>query len=143
MTNNFILFQETSPNRKKSRNEKFHKLFKIVPEHEFPIDYFSCAFISDNFMLLQGNLYTSQNWFCFYSRIRGRGRLIPMEKVISITREKTALVFPNAIGFQTAAEKYVFGSFLTRDSTYKFLVKLWKQSTEKHQRISAHNVSTN
>ena len=28
-----------------------------------------------------------------------------MSKVISITREKTALIFPNAIGFQTAEDK--------------------------------------
>lgn len=117
-------------NVSKSRTEKFHKLFKSVPEQEYPIDYFSCAFIGD--ILLQGNLYVSQNWFCFYSRIRGRGRLqeIPMNKVISITREKTALIFPNAIGFQTAEEKYAFGSFISRDSTYRFLVSIWKKSQE-------------
>ena len=30
---------------------------------------------------------------------------IPMSRVISITREKTALIIPNAIGFQTAGKK--------------------------------------
>ncbi|XP_052794227.1 uncharacterized protein LOC128227584 isoform X2 [Mya arenaria] len=114
----------------KSRTQKFHKLFKSVPENEYPVDYFSCAFIGD--ILLQGNLYVSQNWFCFYSRIRGRGRLleIPMDLVISITPEKTALIFPNAIGLQTKNEKYAFGSFIARDSTYRFLVSMWKKSHE-------------
>ena len=40
----------------------------------FFIADFSCAFMGD--ILLQGHLYVSQNWFCFYSRIRGRGRLV-------------------------------------------------------------------
>jgi len=30
---------------------------------------------------------------------------IPMDSVISITREKTAIIFPNAIGLQTKNEK--------------------------------------
>ncbi|XP_063433554.1 GRAM domain-containing protein 2B-like isoform X2 [Mytilus trossulus] len=122
--------KETSPTRRNSRYEKFHKLFKSVPPEESPIDYFSCAFIGD--ILLQGHLYISQNFFCFHSKIRGRGRLleIPMSRVISITREKTALIIPNAIGFQTAGKKYSFGSFLTRDSTYKFVIGHWKRCQE-------------
>lgn len=123
-------FKENSLVRKNSRHEKFHKLFKAVPPEESPINSFSCAFIGD--ILLQGNLYVSQNFFCFYSKIRGRGRLleIPMSRVISITREKTALIIPNAIGFQTASKKYVFGTFLSRDSTYKFVISAWKKSQE-------------
>ncbi|KAH3841379.1 GRAM domain-containing protein 2B-like [Dreissena polymorpha] len=121
---------DSTPGLSKSRTEKFHKLFKTVPEHETPMDFFSCAFIGD--ILLQGNLYVSQNWFCFYSRIKGRGRKleIPMESVISITREKTAIIFPNAIGLQTKNEKYAFGSFIARDSVYRFLVSCWKKSHE-------------
>lgn len=115
---------------KKSRIEKFHKLFKLVPQNEDPIDYFSCAYIGD--ILLQGYLYISHNWVCFYSRIRGRGRLleIPMCDIISITREKTAIIFPNAIGIQTKTNKFAFGSFMSRDSTYKFINGYWKISQE-------------
>ncbi|XP_033750689.1 protein Aster-B-like [Pecten maximus] len=127
--------RDSFPTISRSRAEKFHKLFKSVPDTEDPIDYFSCAFLGD--ILLQGNLYVSQNWFCFYSRIRGRGRLqeIPMEKVISITREKTALIIPNAIGLQTAQEKYVFGSFISRDNTYKFLYGLWKKTQQQNDML--------
>ncbi|KAJ8304717.1 hypothetical protein KUTeg_018300 [Tegillarca granosa] len=103
---------------------------------------FSCAFLGD--ILLQGSLYVSENWFCFHSKLPGRGRLleIPMEKVISITREKTALIIPNAIGFQTAEEKYVFGSFISRDSTYKFLVSQWKKSQKLSSDVSLRNNSS-
>ncbi|XP_050401473.1 GRAM domain-containing protein 2B isoform X1 [Patella vulgata] len=112
----------------KSRNEQFHKLFRSVPDDEFPIDYFSCAFKGD--ILLQGYLYISPNWICFYSKIKGRGRQleIPFTDVICMTREKTALVFPNAIGIQTADSKIVFVSFMSRDSTYRLLENLWKLS---------------
>ncbi|KAK3588780.1 hypothetical protein CHS0354_011987 [Potamilus streckersoni] len=122
---------EESFGHRNSRTEKFHKLFKSVPDEEYPIDYFSCAFQGD--ILLHGNLYVSQSWFCFYSRIKGRGRLleIPMVKVITITREKTARFIPNAIGIQTAEAKFVFGSFIARDNTYRFLLGQWKKHQEK------------
>lgn len=134
--------KENSPVRKNSRYEKFHKLFKSTPPDEYPIDSFSCAFIGD--IMLQGNLWVSQNFFCFYSKIRGRGRLleIPMTRVISITREKTALIIPNAIGFQTAGKKYVFGSFLSRDNTYKFVVSAWKKSHELTQALLEQTASS-
>ena len=86
-------------------------------------------YISDSTSnLLQGQMYLSHNWICFYSKIKARGRLIeiPMDKIISITREKLALFIPNAIGIQIASKKYVFGSFIARDSTYKKLVAMWK-----------------
>lgn len=134
--------KDSSPVRKNSRYEKFHKLFKSVPSEEYPIDNFSCAFIGD--ILLQGYIHVSQNFFCFYSKIRGRGRLleIPMGRVISITREKTAFIIPNAIGFQTAGKKYVFGSFLSRDSTYRFVVSAWKKSQELSKTLLQQNQSS-
>lgn len=118
------------PHVSKSKNAKFHKLFKNVPIDEYPIDSYSCAFKGD--ILLQGMMYVSPNWICFYSKIRARGRLveIPLDKVISITREKMALFIPNAVGIQTADQKYVFGSFMSRDNTYKLLVTLWKHSQD-------------
>ncbi|XP_061174360.1 uncharacterized protein LOC133183413 [Saccostrea echinata] len=120
--------KDPSPLRSKSKYNKFHKLFKAVPEEEYPLNDYSCAYIGD--ILLHGSIYISQNWICFYSKIRARGRRlqIPLEKVISITREKTALVFPNAIGVQTAEEKYTFGSFLMRDNAYKFINTVWKKN---------------
>ena len=40
----------------------------------FSISAYSCAFKGD--ILLQGMMYVSQNWICFYSKIRARGRLV-------------------------------------------------------------------
>lgn len=121
---------ELPPNVSKSRTLRFHKLFPKTPVEEYPIESFSCAFKGD--ILLQGQMYVSHNWVCFYSKIRARGRLIeiPFQNIISITREKLALFIPNAIGIQTADQKYVFGSFISRDSTYKKLVTLWKFSQD-------------
>ncbi|KAL8588569.1 hypothetical protein ACOMHN_059523 [Nucella lapillus] len=126
----------------KSKNAKFHKLFKNVPLHEYPIDTYSCAFKGD--ILLQGMMYVSQNWICFYSKIRARGRLleIPLEKVISITREKLALIIPNAIGVQVADQKYVFGSFMSRDNTYKLLVTLLKHSQDSVSLAGRRNLTS-
>ena len=53
---------------------------------------------------------------------------IPVANVINITREKTAFIIPNAIGIRTAEEKYVFGSLLSRDSTFKLMRRVWEQS---------------
>ena len=33
-----LYFQDTGPPVSKSRTQKFHKLFKTVPENEFPVD---------------------------------------------------------------------------------------------------------
>ena len=38
------------------------------------VSAYSCAFKGD--ILLQGMMYVSQNWICFYSKIRARGRLV-------------------------------------------------------------------
>ncbi|XP_059155358.1 GRAM domain-containing protein 2B-like isoform X2 [Physella acuta] len=117
---------ELPVNISKSRTIRFHKLFKSAPVDEYPIESFSCAFKGD--ILLHGQMYVSHKWLCFYSKIKAKGRCIeiPFDKIISITREKLALIIPNAIGIQIADHKYVFGSFISRDSTYKKLVTLWK-----------------
>ncbi|XP_022415910.1 GRAM domain-containing protein 2B-like isoform X1 [Delphinapterus leucas] len=51
----------------KQRNEDFRKLFKQLPDTERLIVDYSCALQRD--ILLQGRLYLSENWICFYSNI--------------------------------------------------------------------------
>ncbi|KAG7246235.1 hypothetical protein CRUP_013835 [Coryphaenoides rupestris] len=51
----------------KQRNEDFRKLFKSLPDTERLIVDYSCALQRD--ILLQGRLYLSENWICFYSNI--------------------------------------------------------------------------
>ena len=88
---------------------------------------YSCAYVSD--ILVQGSIYISPNWFCFHSKILGfktevswaiacwsncgHSMLIsssfqvqiPVSEVLNITRERTALFIPNAIGVLTKQDK--------------------------------------
>ena len=53
---------------------------------------------------------------------------IPIRSVIKVSKEKTAKIIPNAVGLATATEKHVFGSLLSRDSTFKFMTHVWKRA---------------
>ncbi|KAK3733248.1 hypothetical protein QZH41_011093 [Actinostola sp. cb2023] len=113
--------------------DEFHRLFKNVPKDQFPINDFSCALSRD--ILLQGRLYISQEWFCFYSNIFGWETQVTINcsKIQSITREKTAYVVPNAILISTYNDKHFFSSFLSRESVYKLLIKVWEDDLAKAQ----------
>ncbi|KAK7081214.1 hypothetical protein SK128_010817 [Halocaridina rubra] len=56
-------------------------------------------------------------------------KLIPISQVSTIQKERTAKIIPNAVGLTTIDGKsYVFGSLLSRDSTYKLMNHMWKKS---------------
>ncbi|XP_068693641.1 GRAM domain-containing protein 2B-like isoform X3 [Montipora foliosa] len=112
--------------------EDFHRLFKAVPKDQFPINDFSCALSRE--ILLQGRIYVSQGWFCFYSNIFGWETQVTIDcrKIQSITREKTAYVVPNAILICTDDEKHFFSSFLSRETVYKLLLQVWDEIKENH-----------
>lgn len=46
----------------------------------------------------------------------------------SITKEKTALVIPNAILICTVNEKHFLTSFGTRDKAYLMLFRVWQNA---------------
>ena len=51
------------------------------------------------------------------------------KEVSSVTKEKTALVIPNAIQVCTeSSEKHFFCSFGARDKTYVVLFRTWQQA---------------
>ncbi len=54
---------------------------------------------------------------------------IPVARVLNLTREKTAFIIPNAIGIRTPDDKFVFGSLLSRDSTFKLMRRVWELSS--------------
>ncbi|XP_036327831.1 protein Aster-B-like isoform X3 [Rhagoletis pomonella] len=112
----------------KSRAEDFKKLFKEVPSDERLIVDYSCALQRD--ILVQGRLYVSQNYVCFHANIfRWETYLtIRWKDVTSITKEKTALVIPNAISICTAKEKYFFATFTTRDKAFLMLFRVWQNT---------------
>ena len=63
---------------------------------------------------------------------------IPFLSVQAITKEKTALVIPNAIQVSTTHEKYGFSSLGNRDMTYNIVFKCW-QNVLLEQVHEVHN----
>lgn len=125
-----------------SRNAKYHRIFKHVPEDEHCINYYSCAYVGD--ILLQGMLYVSKNYFCFYSNIIGYKTkiVIPVDKVVSISKERTALFIPNALHISTEDKKYAFTSLLNRDKTYNLLTRVWEKLSKTDSQGCLSNGST-
>lgn len=105
----------------RSHQRRFHRRFPAIPATERLIDWYNCALISD--ILLQGHLYVSDNHVAFYSNIFGYKTqfLIPISDVVAVTKEKTAKIFPNAVGICTDEAKYVFGSLLSREAAFRLL----------------------
>ncbi|XP_072316216.1 protein Aster-A isoform X2 [Eucyclogobius newberryi] len=112
----------------KQRNEDFRKIFKKLPDTERLIVDYSCALQKD--ILLQGRLYLSENWLCFYSNIfRWETTItILLKDVISLTKEKTAKLIPNAIQISTDNEKHFFTSFGARDRSFMMIFRLWQNA---------------
>uniref|UniRef100_A0A2A4JJI8 GRAM domain-containing protein n=1 Tax=Heliothis virescens TaxID=7102 RepID=A0A2A4JJI8_HELVI len=130
----------------KSRQKKFQRHFPQVGPEEKVLNYYSCALVGD--LLLQGHLYITKNYFAFYSNVFGyvTKLLIPIISVLRITKEKVARIIPNAVGVCTRDERHVFGSLLSRDSTYKLMMHVWKAArapelaTPKPQDLRASEV---
>ncbi|CAL1574035.1 unnamed protein product [Knipowitschia caucasica] len=112
----------------KQRNEDFRKLFKQLPDTERLIVDYSCALQRD--ILLQGRLYLSENWICFYSNIFRWETLlmVQLKDICTMTKEKTARLIPNAIQLCTNNEKHFFSSFGARDRTYMMMFRLWQNA---------------
>ncbi|KAH0631355.1 hypothetical protein JD844_005647 [Phrynosoma platyrhinos] len=87
----------------KQRNEDFRRIFKGLPEAERLLVDYSCALQRD--ILLQGRLYLSENWICFYSNI------FRWETTISIQ-----------------LKEHFFTSFGARDRCFMLIFRLWQNA---------------
>lgn len=107
------------------RNKEFHQIFKRIPPNEKLIDEFGCALSKD--ILVHGRLYLSEHYVCFNSNILGwvTNIIIPLQEVIQIEKKSTAVLFPNGIIIRTLYHKYVFATFLSRDSTFALITNVW------------------
>ncbi|XP_008171061.1 protein Aster-A isoform X1 [Chrysemys picta bellii] len=112
----------------KQRNEDFRRIFKGLPESERLLVDYSCALQRD--ILLQGRLYLSENWLCFYSNIfRWETAIsVPLREVKCLKKEKMAKLIPNAIQVCTAADKHFFTSFGARDRCFMLIFRLWQNA---------------
>ena len=112
----------------KKRNREFHQLFRSVPEDDYLIEDYSCALQRD--IILAGRIYISEGHICFSSNILGwvTTLVISFDEVVSVEKENTAMVFPNAIAIQTLQARHTFRSLLSREATYDLLIGIWKIS---------------
>ncbi|XP_039183245.1 protein Aster-C isoform X2 [Crotalus tigris] len=112
----------------KYRNEEFKKQFSHLPDLERLVVDYACALQKD--ILLQGRLYLSENWICFYSNIFRWETMISiaLKDITFMTKEKTARLIPNAIQIATEGEKFFFTSFGARDRTYLNIFRLWQNA---------------
>lgn len=107
------------------RSDEFRKLFREVPQSEKLIADYTCALQKD--ILLQGRLYLTENWLCFYSLVfRGTKIMLNMKDITSMSREKTAKWIPNAIQITTISEKLFFSSFSAREKSFQGIFRLWQ-----------------
>lgn len=67
---------------------------------------------------------------CFHANIFGWETFLTLKwkDVTAITKEKTALVIPNAILITTNSEKYFITSFAARDRSYLMLFRIWQNA---------------
>jgi len=53
---------------------------------------------------------------------------VPWRQVTGLTKEKTALVIPNAIQVTSNNERFFFTSFGARDKTFLMLFRIWQNA---------------
>mmetsp|Transcript_23798 Transcript_23798/g.33314 ORF Transcript_23798/g.33314 Transcript_23798/m.33314 type:complete len:844 (-) Transcript_23798:116-2647(-) len=99
------------------KHKVFRKLFEL-PRSERLQNYYSCAYHKK--ILLQGRLYLSRNYLCFYSNVFGYETkvIISMADVLTVEKKNTALVIPNAIQVDALQTQYFFASFMSRDQAF-------------------------
>ncbi|EGV60445.1 hypothetical protein CANTEDRAFT_136927 [Yamadazyma tenuis ATCC 10573] len=97
----------------KKRNKEFHQIFNKLPKSDRLIDDFSCALSRD--ILVQGRMYL--RWVT--------NLLIPLQEVIQIEKRSTAVLFPNGMIIKTLHQKYTFATFLSRDTSFDLLTRVW------------------
>lgn len=125
-----ILDHATVTTASEKKNREFHLTFRKMPRLEALIDDFSCAISKD--ILVQGKMYLSHNYICFNSNILGwvTNLVIPLQEVIQIEKKSTAVLFPNGMIIRTLHRKYVFATFLSRDTTFNLITKVWHMSLQ-------------
>ncbi|KAF2364198.1 GRAM domain [Trinorchestia longiramus] len=117
----------------KSRSDDLKRLFKNLPLDERLLVDYSCALQKD--ILVHGRLYVTPNFLSFYSKIFGweTNLMIKFKEVVSMTKEKTALVIPNAIQITTHSDKHFFTTFSARDKAYLMLFRIWQNALMDQQ----------
>ncbi|GAA5852369.1 hypothetical protein JCM8547_006757 [Rhodosporidiobolus lusitaniae] len=109
-------------------HDKFHDIFKDLPEDEELIEDYRCALVRD--ILVQGKLYVSETYLSFRANILGweTSLQIPWSEIISIEKRMTAKIIPNAIEVRTLHATHTFSSFVARDASYALIVAIYRHA---------------
>ncbi|KMZ63732.1 hypothetical protein ZOSMA_39G00030 [Zostera marina] len=107
-----------------TKSEEYRLMFRL-PGDEVLLQNFNCA-LQEN-IPLQGHMYLFAHHICFYSNIFGfeTKKKISFTEITSVQKAKTAAIFPTAIEIFAGEKKHFFGSFLSRDEAYEFIVYRW------------------
>ncbi|CAF1025742.1 unnamed protein product [Rotaria magnacalcarata] len=111
------------------RDENFNTIFKDLPPEEQLIIAYPCAWKKDVFM--HGRIFLSMNYLLFYScYFKWEERLrIAYKDIISVTREKSAIVIPNEIKLRTKEQdEYLFVSYIPREKFFITIFRVWQNS---------------
>ncbi|XP_061877857.1 protein Aster-C [Entelurus aequoreus] len=109
------------------RREEFKRFFKEVPDSERLLVDYPCALQRD--ILLQGRLYLTDNWLCFYSNVfRGTKFTLLLKDIEQLTKEKTARLIPNAMVVRTTMERLFLTSFSAREKSYLEVFRMWQNA---------------
>ncbi|CAF2368988.1 unnamed protein product [Rotaria sp. Silwood2] len=115
------------------RIKYFRKLFASEISSDMPelIDYYVCAYQGD--ILLQGKMFITDRYLCFYSRIINyvTKHVYRWEEIGNVTKERVAYIFPTAIGIRLkeSKKKVIYASFLSRDDAYYKIASIWSSYT--------------
>ncbi|KAJ3185934.1 Protein Aster-B [Gaertneriomyces sp. JEL0708] len=111
---------------------RFVKLFPELAERdEILSSTYNCALERDGFC--QGKLYITNAHCCFYGKVFTRSTKITIKlaDLLQVEKKYTVGMFPNALRLTVqGGDKYVFTSFLKRDSAYRDLMDFWKAAVE-------------
>eukprot|EP00127_Corallochytrium_limacisporum_P007458 Clim_evm3s252 gene=Clim_evmTU3s252 len=111
--------------KKRAADKRFRNYFGTdLPYNEHVLHTFLCAL--EESVLIQGKLYISANYLCFHGSPISKKLVLRLADIKSITKQRYAVVFPNALSIKTEGKTYLFASFLSRDAAYRKIVNLWK-----------------
>ncbi|XP_077364403.1 protein Aster-C isoform X2 [Festucalex cinctus] len=111
----------------KQRCDEFRRLFKDVVNSDRLLLDCPCALQRD--ILLQGRLYLTHNFLCFYSSLfYGTKISLALKDIREMTREKYARIIPNAIQICTQKEKLFFTSLSAREKCFNAVFHLWQHT---------------
>ena len=107
-------------------------------------DDFSCTYKSK--VLHHGRIYLTENFICFYSSVLGikHKLIIELKRITEIKKKNSLRILPNALKISTDDNNsYKFAGFSKRNTAYKSLISLWKNTSKYAVDIEDENEDEN